>query len=147
MTRDRQLTGVRHAHDPYFIMVVDDRTAARNLLLGLARRCEDNVSAEGYSGAKEAIQRALEKTPDLIITDYHMPDMNGIEFVRLMRATPSLADTPVLMITISDDQGIRHRALEAGVSDFMIRPIDPIECRTRCRNLLLQRRTKMGTST
>ncbi len=146
MTRDSQLAEACHAHDPYFIMVVDDRVAARNLLLGLARRFEDNVSAEGYSSPKEAIQRALERTPDLIITDYHMPDMNGIEFVQFMRSTPSLADTPVLMITISDDQEIRHRALEAGVSDFMIRPIDPIECRTRCRNLLLQRRTKMVAS-
>lgn len=122
-----------------FVLVVDDRTAARNLLLGLVRSLGNSVVAEGFSDPKRALERAAVKKPALIITDYQMPGMDGIEFVESLREIPSLGDIPIIMVTIAEDHDVRLRAMRAGVSEFLSRPIDPIECRSICQHLLRQR--------
>ena len=129
-------------HAAGFIMIVDDRATARSLLLGLARSIERGIRVECFSEPKAALGRATERTPDLIITDYNMPGMNGVEFVKRIRTAPNLADTPIVMVTVVEDRGVRYQALEAGATDFLTRPIDPLECLTRCRNLLALRRSQ-----
>ena len=74
--------------------------------------------------------------PDLIITDYRMPEMNGIELIRQVRSRPACQDIPIMMITVVSERSVRYDALEAGATAFLTRPIDQIECRTSCRNLL-----------
>lgn len=110
--------------------------------MGLARSIEQGVKVECFAESKDALKRAFEQAPDLIITDYNMPGMNGIELVKRIRSTPSLADTPIIMVTVVEDRDVRYQALEAGVTDFLSRPIDPMECRARCRNLLAIRRSQ-----
>lgn len=128
--------------DSSFVLIVDDRTTARSLLIGLVRSLADGITVEGFSEPGKALERAIEKTPDLVITDYQMPGMNGIEFIEEIRSTPSLRDIPVVMVTMADDHEVRPKALNAGASDFLTRPIDPIDCQTSCRNLLLHRRSQ-----
>ena len=71
-----------------------------------------------------------------LVTDYDMPGMNGIAFVRRVRAIKGLEHVPVVMVTSFDQRRIRQEALEAGVTDFIGRPFDACEVKARLTNLL-----------
>jgi two-component system response regulator RpfG len=124
------------------VMIVDDRSTARSLLEGLARTLEPGVIVESYADPHDALAQMQLGTPDLIITDYRMPGMDGIEFTRRIRAERRLADVPIIIVTVVEDRQIRYQALENGATDFLTRPIDPQECRARCLNLLALRRSQ-----
>ena len=124
------------------VVIVDDRATARSLLEGLARSLEPGVTVESFADPQEALTHMQRITPDLIITDYRMPGMDGIEFTRRIRATRRLADVPIIIVTVVEDRQIRYQALENGATDFLTRPIDPQECRARCNNLLALRRSQ-----
>ncbi|MGE5319591.1 MAG: HD-GYP domain-containing protein [Hyphomicrobiaceae bacterium] len=124
------------------VVIVDDRSTARSLLEGLARTLEPGVIVESYGDPLEALAQMQHATPDLIVTDYRMPGMDGIEFTRRIRAERRLADVPIIIVTVVEDRQIRYQALENGATDFLTRPIDPQECRARCVNLLALRRSQ-----
>lgn len=71
-----------------------------------------------------------------MITDYEMPDMNGIEFICAVRSIPELLNVPIVMVTSHDQRSLRREALEAGATDFLPKPIDRDEVRARVTNLL-----------
>lgn len=116
------------------ILIVDDepsgRRALESLLLGqgygLAFACN---GSEGLSLAKR-----LE--PDLIVLDVMMPEMDGLEYVRVIRGNPRLAEIPVILVTALDDRSSRLAGLEAGADDYIIKPFDRIELRTRIRTII-----------
>ena len=81
----------------------------------------------------------IERNPvALILVDYRMPGMDGIEFTRRLRQLRSGQDVPVVMITaVADtDKAIRYEALKLGILDFLPKPIDHEEWRSRCWNIL-----------
>ena len=118
------------------VFIVDDRATARNLLEGLARSLEPGMHVESFADPRLALEKAKHLIPDLIITDYRMPAMDGVEFTRRLRSQNALADVPIVIITVVEDRRVRQQALDSGATDFLTRPIDPHECRARCRNLL-----------
>jgi len=122
------------------VVVIDDQLTGRRILEELLRSLDDAVEVAGYPDAETALAACGERLPDLVLTDYRMPGMDGIELVRRLRQLPDGQDLPVVMVTVVDDRELRYRALDAGVTDFLNRPIDPHECRARCRNLLALRR-------
>ncbi len=124
------------------VVIVDDRSTARSLLEGLARSLEPGVTVESYADPLDALAQIQLVIPDLIITDYRMPGIDGIEFTRRIRAMRRLADVPIIIVTVVEDRQIRYQALENGATDFLTRPIDPQECRARCLNLLALRRSQ-----
>lgn len=124
------------------VMIVDDRSTARSLLEGLAKSLEPGIVVESFAEPQEALAHMQSAIPDLIITDYRMPGMDGIEFTRRIRAQKNLADVPLIIVTVVEDRQIRYQALENGATDFLTRPIDPQECRARCLNLLALRRNQ-----
>ena len=124
------------------VVIVDDRSTARSLLEGLARTLEPGIVVESYADPLEALASMQLNLPDLIISDYRMPGMDGIEFTRRIRAERRLADVPVIIVTVVEDRQIRYQALENGATDFLTRPIDPQEYRARCVNLLALRRSQ-----
>ena len=124
------------------VVIVDDRSTARSLLEGLARTLEPGVIVDSFADPLDALAFMQDATPDLIITDYRMPAMDGIEFTRRIRAEHRLAEVPIIIVTVVEDRQIRYQALENGATDFLTRPIDPQECRARCINLLALRRTQ-----
>ena len=128
------------------VVIVDDRSTARSLLEGLARTLEPGIVVESYADPFVALTHMLFATPDLIISDYRMPGMDGIEFTRRIRAERQLAEVPIIMVTVVEDRQIRYQALENGATDFLTRPIDPQECRARCINLLALRRSQKTLS-
>ena len=124
------------------VVIVDDRSTARNLLEGLAKSLEPGIVVESFAEPQQALAHMETRIPDLIITDYRMPGMDGIEFTRRVRAQKNLADVPLIIVTVVEDRQIRYQALENGATDFLTRPIDPQECRARCINLLALRRNQ-----
>ncbi len=128
------------------VIIVDDRSTARSLLEGLAKSLEPSIVVDSFAEPQEALDHMQRVTPDLIITDYRMPGMDGIEFTRRVRAEKNLADVPLVIVTVVEDRQIRYQALENGATDFLTRPIDPQECRARCLNLLALRRNQKVVS-
>ena len=122
------------------IFIVDDRRTNRRILGELARQVEAPVDVSDYEDPRGALVAASETVPDLIITDFNMPEMDGATFVDSFRALPGCADIPVIVVTAYEDREYRYRALEAGATDFLLSPVDHHEFITRARNLLNLRR-------
>src|SRR5258708_24325641 len=90
-----------------------------------------------FANGLEALGWLEQHEADWTITDYRMPGMTGVQFTKELRRSRQLQHVPVMVVTAADDRAVRYAALEAGAVDFLAKPIDPIEVRTRCRNLLL----------
>jgi CheY-like chemotaxis protein len=119
------------------VVIVDDQETARLALDVMIRGIDPGISTRLFSGGAEALAWLEDQEPDLVITDFRMPGMTGAQFTAAMRKNPRLQHVPVMVVTAADDRTVRYEALEAGAVDFLTKPIDPIEVRTRCRNLLL----------
>ena len=126
------------------IAVVDDRVTNRNILTRLAASVEEGLAVSAFPGPLEALE-AFDggQPPDLIITDFNMPEMDGASFVRALRSRPPLVDVPIIVITVYQDREFCYRALEAGATDFLLSPVDHLEFRARARNLLTLRRQQL----
>ena len=118
------------------VLIVDDQLISRMILEQLVRSIGGETEAVSFADPIKALEWAKENPHDLVLTDLKMPNMNGVEFTQWLRNTPSCVNVPIIVITCMDDQSTRYRALEAGATDFLTKPIDHHECRARCRNLL-----------
>lgn len=118
------------------VLIVDDESTGRTILAKIIQQAEDDVSVKSFDDPLQALNWLDTNHPDLIITDYRMPGINGVELIRRIRDKPSCHDIPIMMITVVSEKSVRYDALEAGATAFLTRPIDQIECRTSCRNLL-----------
>ncbi len=122
------------------IVIIDDQAISRKLLDKLIGTIEQSAEVRSFSDPIEALAWIEQDTPDLVLTDYKMPNLDGISFTRLFRQLPDCMDVPLVMVTCIEDREIRYQALEAGATDFLTKPVDQVECRARCRNLLTMRR-------
>ena len=118
------------------VLIVDDETTGRTILSKIIQQVENDVNVEAFDNPLEALDWLDNNHPDLIVTDYRMPDMNGVDLIRKIRERQGCQDIPIMMITVVSEKSVRYDALEAGATAFLNRPIDQIECRTSCRNLL-----------
>ncbi len=118
------------------VLIVDDESTGRTILSKIIQQVEDDIGVEAFDNPLEALKWLDDNHPDLIITDYRMPEMNGIELTRKIRERPGMLDIPIMVVTVVSEKSVRYDALEAGATAFLTRPIDQIECRTSCRNLL-----------
>lgn len=97
--------------------------------------CKDlDLEIKAFLDAKEALDTAKIDNPDIIITDYIMPSMDGIEFIHNFRRNDR--KTPIILITSAEEKDIKIKALEAGATEFLPSPLDRLEFRIRVRNLL-----------
>jgi two-component system response regulator RpfG len=122
------------------VMVVDDQSTGRAILEQVVRSLDERVIVEGFARPVDAVVWATRQIADLVLVDYLMPDMDGIEFVKRLRALPGYEHVPIVMVTVHDDRKVRYAALDAGITDFLTKPVDARECLARCRNLLTLRR-------
>jgi len=121
------------------VFVVDDQRPARTVLSELVRNIpKPKIEVHEFGSAQEALDAANASMPNLILTDYSMPKIDGIEFTERFRTLRGNADVPVVMITNCDQRDIRIKALSSGVTEFLTKPVDPLECRVRCQSLLKQ---------
>lgn len=121
------------------VLVIDDRVTNRHVLSRLASQADEDAVVHTFADPRDAIAWSTENTPDLVVTDFKMPGMDGAEFTRQFRAQPLCYDVPVIVVTIYEDRSYRYRALEAGATDFLISPVDHQEFKARVRNFLKMR--------
>jgi len=119
------------------VVIVDDEDTARSVLDQMVRGIDPEISTRVFGSGAEALEWLRASDADLVITDYRMPGMNGAQLAAQLRQDARLRHVPVMVVTATNDRAVRYEALEAGAVDFLAKPIDPIEVRTRCRNLLL----------
>jgi two-component system, response regulator RpfG len=122
--------------DDCCVLNVDDQATSRDILTQVIKNINPNIKVIEKSNPEEALEWATQHPADLVFVDYLMPEMNGIDFVRLLKTLPTYEAVPVIMITIRKDAETRYAALDAGVTDFISKPVDVYECQARCRNLL-----------
>ena len=126
------------------VLVVDDQSTGRAILEEVVRSVDGHVHVEVFENPMDAVRWAAGHAADLVLVDYQMPEMDGIEFVRRLRTLPDYGHVPIVMITVHDDRRVRYAALDAGITDFLTKPIDTRECLARCRNLLTLRRQQLA---
>lgn len=119
------------------VLIVDDTPANLKLMVSLIEKSGEGLTTSSHSDPFQGLGAcATESEVDLLIVDYMMPGLDGIEFTRRFRALPGHGETPVLMVTADHERNTRYAALDAGVTDFLTKPIDSREFRLRVRNML-----------
>ena len=115
------------------ILIVDDEEVGREALEVLLYG--ENYRLVFASDGREGLRKAIEVRPDLILLDIRMPEMDGFEACRHIRAHRLLSEVPVIMVTSLDDQESRLRGIEAGADDFISKPYNRAELRTRVKTI------------
>lgn len=111
------------------ILIVDDEAAGRHTL-------ESILEGQGYElimaeNGTQAIEKAKQVLPDVILLDVMMPGMDGFEVCKRLRTDPLLAEVPIIFLTALDDRKSLLNGLEAGADDYLTKPYDRFELRAR----------------
>lgn len=120
------------------VLVVDDEAAQRAML-------SYNIEAAGYrvitaADGEEALLRVQEEAPDIVLLDWMLPRLSGIEVCRQLKARPETRDIPVIMVSARTEEGDRVRGLETGADDYVLKPYSVAELVARLKANL--RRTR-----
>jgi two-component system response regulator RpfG len=118
------------------VLIVDDQASQRAILRHLVQDIGEDIRVTDFADPVQALLWSQQEPPDMVILDYRMPKMDGLEFARRFRRPLSQRDVPVMLVTVVGDEPLRQAALDAGIIDFMVKPIRPRELRSRCKNLL-----------
>jgi putative two-component system response regulator len=117
------------------VLIVDD-TEINLILFGALVKKLDDCMGHTFADPRQGLIWAKDNSVDLVIVDYMMPEVDGLEFIRLFREIPGCEVVPVLMITANDQKQIRYRALDSGADDFLTKPVDKVEFLARAKNML-----------
>ena len=119
------------------ILIVDDKPDNLQTMVEIIEQCREQYSVLQAFDGQMALKVLGKREVDLVITDWEMPAVNGIELIKKIKADASLADIPVIMctgvMTSSKDLDV---ALDAGAVDYIRKPIDEVELRARVRSML-----------
>ena len=118
------------------VMIVD---ASRSSLLHLPRLVEQlqGVETATFVDPELALSTAADRKYDVAIVDHIMPRVNGITFIRRMRAMSHHARIPIVMFTATEEEAVRLEALDAGATDFLSKTPRPLELKVKIRNLIV----------
>ena len=117
------------------VLIIDDTEINLILFSALIKKL-DNCRSHNFESPLQALDWAATKQPDLVIVDYMMPGMDGLEFIQRFRALEGCEEVPILMITANDQKQVRYRALDSGANDFLAKPVDKVEFLARAKNML-----------
>src|SRR5438874_4452753 len=128
------------------VVIVDDLFSSRLLLAEIVRQIDVRLNLELFATPSRSLAFCRTNRVDMVLTDYKLPEFDGVQLVRQLRSLPHCVDVPIVVITVVDDRRVRYEALESGATDFLIKPLDEHETRARCANLLELRRHKIVLS-
>ena len=119
------------------ILIVEDEEPLTMLL-------RYNLEAEGYevetaARGDEADTRLKEATPDLVVLDWMLPGLSGIELCRRLRARPETRQLPIIMLTARGEESEKVRGLATGADDYIVKPFSPQELVARLQRLITRR--------
>jgi putative two-component system response regulator len=117
------------------IMIIDDESY--NVLV--VRKFLQHAGYEKFvttTESPQAIELMKRDLPDIVLLDIMMPEVSGIDILRMMKITPELSTIPVIILTASPDPALKTQALELGATDFLAKPVDPSELVLRVKNVL-----------
>ena len=123
-----------------YVLVVEDEDALATLL-------QYNLEKEGYAVAlaadgEEALTQIAERLPDVVILDWMLPKVSGIEVCRRLRSGPRTRNVPIVMLTARGEESDRVRGLDTGADDYLVKPFAMTELVARLRAVL--RRIRPG---
>ena len=116
------------------ILIIDDDPSTTRLLEVLLRREGYNIQSENLS--RNAIQSSKNFAPNLIILDLMMPGIDGMTVCRDMKGDPELEDIPIIMFSAVNQPEVKDEARDAGINEYITKPIHPNELKTRIRRWL-----------
>lgn len=106
------------------ILAVDDSVTLRQLLAHVLRAA-GHEAVEASDGL-QALDQARERAFDLVITDHHMPGMDGLALTRALRAEAGYAQVPILVLTTESDPALKAAGRAAGATGWLQKPFDPV---------------------
>ena len=120
------------------IVIIEDEKAIREMIrFALQREGHEVIEA---ADAREATDRLAETRPDLMIVDWMLPDISGIELIRRFRRDEVLRDIPMIMLTARGEEADKVKGLESGADDYMTKPVAIRELNARIKALLRRSR-------
>ena len=127
------------------ILLVEDEPAILELLAINITQCGyRSLRAQDAAAAMAHISRAL---PDLILLDWMLPDVSGVDLARRLRAEARTRDIPIIMLTARADERDKVLGLESGADDYITKPFSPRELKARIRAVLRRRAPQTGDET
>ena len=120
-----------HAREPPIVVLIDDTPANLRLLSGIL--ANSGYRVRPLPGARLGLQSVMSEPPDLVLLDIDMPDMNGFEVCRRIKADPKLTHIPVIFISALDDPKHKIEAFLAGGVDYVTKPFRAEEVKARVR--------------
>jgi len=120
---------------PSKVLIVDDNPQMVELLAAHVEQLPQ-VTILTASDGQEALQKVAAEPPDLVLLDIMMPRMSGFEVCRRMKTDPATKQIPIVMVTALDELADIERGVEVGANDFLVKPINPAELRSRVETLL-----------
>ncbi|HEY5749748.1 MAG TPA: tetratricopeptide repeat protein [Chryseolinea sp.] len=119
------------------VLIAEDNSDMQKFVVELL---QDRYRTISVLNGLEAYERALAVVPDLVISDWMMPGMDGRTLCEKLKTTEATSHIPVLMLTARADQSSKLEGLETGADDYLIKPFDTGELVTRIHNLIEQRK-------
>lgn len=116
------------------ILVVDDESAIREMIRFALGR--SGMEVRCASDGLEALNKISEKTPDILLLDWMMPGINGLELTRRLRRNSQTAEIPIIMLTAKVSEDDKVAGLNAGTDDYIIKPFSPRELVARIQAVL-----------
>jgi two-component system phosphate regulon response regulator PhoB len=126
--------GSHVSQSPPNVLVVDDEAAIRDMIQFALERAEMGVQTA--ASAQEALLRISEDRPDIILMDWMMPGVSGLELTRRLRKDTYTEDIPIIMLTAKVAEDDKVAGLEAGTDDYIIKPFSPRELLARIRAVI-----------
>ncbi|MFN3989211.1 MAG: PleD family two-component system response regulator [Erythrobacter sp.] len=131
--RDRYAQGAAPAAAAKMCLIVDDSRVIRKVSSKIARSL-GYVPIEAENG-EEALARCKQAMPDLVLTDWNMPEMDGIEFVAKLRAIPTPKEPIVVFCTSNGEAKDIHAGISAGADDYIVKPFDEAALKAKLEKL------------
>ncbi|WP_446030809.1 phosphate regulon transcriptional regulator PhoB [Moraxella nasovis] len=121
---------------PTILVVEDESNILRLIEFGLTQAGFDVICVDSSEDARRVID---DKLPDLVLLDWMLPTMSGVDFVKVLRANNRTADLPIIMLTARGEEMDKEMGLNLGADDYITKPFSPRELIARIKALLRRR--------